>query len=133
MNTVTRSKYVTEQYSISTRDCHICIMIVRGGLEVCKPYACTVPLTSNLLVHACPLASDSKAARVRCPRYLRVNIRTYASRHTRVRASNEHTQYTRTRIYSVYTQASPTPKESGGLGYEASVSTARESRARTRA
>ena len=40
---------------------------------------CTVPLTSNLSVHACPLASDSKAARVRRPRYSRVNIRVYAS------------------------------------------------------
>ena len=40
---------------------------------------CTVPLTSNLLVHACPLASDSKAAHVRRPRYSRVNIRVYAS------------------------------------------------------
>ena len=49
------------------------------------------------------------------------------TRHTCVRASNERTQYTRTRIYSVYTQASPTPKESGGLGYKASVSTARAS------
>ena len=38
-----------------------------------------MPLTSNLSVHACPLASDSKAARVRHPRYSRVNIRAYAS------------------------------------------------------
>ena len=59
-------------------------------------------------------------------------VREYNTRHTRVRTSNERTQYTRTRIYSVYTQASPTPKESGGLGYEASVSTARESRERVR-
>ena len=43
------------------------------------PTSCTVPLTSNLSVHACPLASDSKAARVRRPRYSRVNIRAYAS------------------------------------------------------
>ena len=40
-----------------------------------------MPLTSNLSVHACPLASESKAARVRRPRYSysRVNIRAYAS------------------------------------------------------
>ena len=38
-----------------------------------------MPLTSNLSVHACPLASDSKAARVRRPRYSRVNIRAHAS------------------------------------------------------
>ena len=39
----------------------------------------TVSLTSNLSVHECPLASDSKATRVRRPRYSRVNIRMYAS------------------------------------------------------
>ena len=60
-------------------------------------------------------------------------VRECNTRHTRVRTSNERTQYTRTRIYSVYTQASTTPKESGGLGYEVSVSTAREFRARVRA
>ena len=49
-----------------------------------------------------------------------------------MRTINERTQYTRTCIYSVYTQASPTQKESGGLGYEASVSTGRESRERVR-
>ena len=38
-----------------------------------------MPLTSNLSVHACPLASDSKAARVRRPRYSHVNIRAYVS------------------------------------------------------
>ena len=38
-----------------------------------------MPLTINLSVHACPLASHSKAARVRRPRYSRVNIRACAS------------------------------------------------------
>ena len=35
--------------------------------------------TNNLSVHVCPLASDSKAARVRRPRYSRVNIRAHVS------------------------------------------------------
>ena len=60
-----------------------------------------MPLTSNLSsVYACPLASDSKAACVRCPRYLRVNIRTYASaiRVTRVCARVTSARSTRERV-----------------------------------
>ena len=39
----------------------------------------TVLLTSSLSVHACPLASDSKATRVPRPRNSRVNFRAHAS------------------------------------------------------
>ena len=73
--------------------------------NTCKnsPTSCTVytvPLTSNLSVHACPLASDSKAARVRRPRYSRVNIRAYASaiRVTRVCARVTSARSTRERV-----------------------------------
>ena len=51
--------------------------------------------------------------------------------HSRV-TRKPHACDARTCIYSIYTQASPTSKESGGLGYEASVSTAHESRAHVR-
>ena len=102
-------------------------------LKLGHVHTCTVPLTSNLSVHACPLASDSKAARVRRPRYSRVNIRAHASAIHVTRVCTLVTSARSTHECSVYTQASPTPKESGGLGYEASVSIARESRARVQA
>ena len=79
----------------------------------------TVPLTSNLSVHACPLASDSKAARVRRPRYSRVNIRTYAStiRVTRVCARVTSARSTRERV-SIASIPRPLPprKKVEGLG-----------------
>ena len=55
-----------------------------------------MPLISNLSVHACPLASDSKAARVR----RRVNIRAYARaiRVTHVRARVTSTRSARERV-----------------------------------
>ena len=78
-----------------------------------------MPLTSNLSVHACPLASDSKAARVRCPRYLRVNIRAYASaiRVTRVCARVTSARSTHERI-SIASIPRPLPprKKVEGLG-----------------
>ena len=80
---------------------------------------CTVPLTSNLSVHACPLASDSKAARVRRPRYSRVNIHAYASaiRVTRVCARVTSARSTRERI-SIASIPRPLPprKKVEGLG-----------------
>ena len=79
----------------------------------------TVPLTSNLSVHACPLASDSKAARMRRPRYSRVNIRVYASaiRVTRVCARVTSTRSTRQRV-SIASIPRPLPprKKVEGLG-----------------
>ena len=78
-----------------------------------------VPLTSNLSVHACPLASDSKAARVRRPRYSRVNIRAYASaiRVTRVCARVTSARSTRERV-SIASVPRPLPprKKVEGLG-----------------
>ena len=82
-------------------------------------YACTVPLTSNLSVHACPLASDSKAARVRRPRYSRVNIHAHASamRVTCVCAQVTSTRSTRERV-SIASIPRPLPprKKVEGLG-----------------
>ena len=82
-------------------------------------YACTVPLTSNLSVHACPLASDSKAARVRRPRYSRVNIRAHASAMhvTCVCARVTSTRSTRERV-SIASIPRPLPprKKVEGLG-----------------
>ena len=79
----------------------------------------TVPLTSNLSVHACPLASDSKAARVRRPRYSRVNIRAYASaiRVTRVCAQVTSARSTCERV-SIASIPRPLPprKKVEGLG-----------------
>ena len=79
----------------------------------------TVPLTSNLSVHACPLASDSKATRVRCPRYTRVNIRAYAStiRVTRMCARVMSARSTRERV-SIASIPRPLPprKKVEGLG-----------------
>ena len=79
----------------------------------------TVPLTSNLSVHVCPLASDSKAARVRRPRYSRVNIRAYASaiRVTRVCARVTSARSTRERV-SIASIPRPLPprKKVEGLG-----------------
>ena len=80
-----------------------------------------MPLTSNLSVHACPLASDSKAARVRRLRYSysRVNIRAYASaiRVTRVCARVTSARSTRERI-SIASIPRPLPprKKVEGLG-----------------
>ena len=95
----------------------------RGGWVLnayCLHTKCsTVPLTSNLSVHACPLASDSKAARVRCPRYSRVNIRAYASaiRVTRVCARVTSARSTRERV-SIASIPRPLPprKKVEGLG-----------------
>ena len=76
-------------------------------------------LTSNLSVHACPLTSDSKAARVRRPRYSRVNIRGYASamRVTRVCARVTSARSTHERI-SIASIPRPLPprKKVEGLG-----------------
>ena len=80
-----------------------------------------MPLTSNLSVHACPLASDSKAARVRRPRYSysRVNIRAYASaiHVTRVCARVTSARSTRERV-SIASIPRPLPprKKVEGLG-----------------
>ena len=78
-----------------------------------------MPLTSNLSVHACPLASDSKAARVRRPRYSRVNIRAHASaiRVTRVCARLTSARSTRERV-SIASIPRPLPprKKVEGLG-----------------
>ena len=78
-----------------------------------------MPLTSNLSVHACPLASDSKAARVRRPRYSRVNIRVYASaiRVTRVCTRVTSARSTRERV-SIASIPRPLPprKKVEGLG-----------------
>ena len=78
-----------------------------------------MPLTSNLSVHACPLASDSKAARVRRPRYSRVNIRAYASaiRVTRMCARVTSARSTRERL-SIASIPRPLPprKKVEGLG-----------------
>ena len=78
-----------------------------------------MPLTSNLSVHACPLASDSKAACVRPPRYSRVNIRAYASaiRVTRVCAQVTSARSTRERV-SIASILRPLPprKNVEGLG-----------------
>ena len=82
-------------------------------------YAHTVPLTSNLLVHACPLASDSKAVRVRRPRYSRVNIRAYASaiRVTRVCARVTSARSTRERVsIASIPRLLPSRKKVEGLG-----------------
>ena len=74
---------------------------------------------SNLLVHACPLASDSKAARVRRPRYSRVNIRAYVSalRITCVCARVTSARSTRERV-SIASIPRPLPprKKVEGLG-----------------
>ena len=78
-----------------------------------------MPLTNNLSVHACPLASDSKAARVRRPRYSRVNIRAYASaiRVTCVCARVTSARSTRERV-SIASIPRPLPlqKKVEGLG-----------------
>ena len=78
-----------------------------------------MPLTSNLSVHACPLASDSKAARMRRPRYSRVNIRAHASaiRVTRVCARLTSARSTRERV-SIASIPRPLPprKKVEGLG-----------------
>ena len=78
-----------------------------------------MPFTSNLSVHACPLASDSKAARMRRPRYSRVNIRTHASaiRVTRVCARVTSARSTRERV-SIASIPRPLPprKKVEGLG-----------------
>ena len=82
-------------------------------------YIYTVPLTSNLLLHACPLASDSKATRVRCPRYSRVNMRAHASAMyvTRVCARVTSARSTRERV-SIASIPMPLPprKKVEGLG-----------------
>ena len=91
---------------------------ITAGMRSIRSIA-TVPLTSNLSVHACPLASDSKAARVRRPRYSRVNIRAYASaiRVTRVCARVTSTRSTRERV-SIASIPRPLPprKKVEGLG-----------------
>ena len=91
---------------------------ITAGMRSIRSIA-TVPLTSNLSVHACPLASDSKAARVRRRRYSRVNIRAYASaiRVTRVCARVTSTRSTRERV-SIASIPRPLPprKKVEGLG-----------------
>ena len=76
-----------------------------------------MPLTSNLSVHACPLASDSKAARVRHPRYSHVNSRAHASamRVIRVctRATNARSTRERVSIASIPLPLPPRKKVEG--------------------
>ena len=76
-----------------------------------------MPLTSNLSVHACPLASDSKAARVRCPRYSRVNIHAHVSamRVTRVcaRVTSARSTHERVSIASIPRPLPPRKKVEG--------------------
>ena len=105
--------------SIDTWDCKVFFTGNQLYLMSLWNYACTVPLTSNLSVHTCPLASDSKAARVRRPRYSRVNIHAHASamRVTCVCARVTSTRSTRERV-SIASIPRPLPprKKVEGLG-----------------
>ena len=118
--TVRRTRQIMHLHSTDTSS-HMCDMYIRRiGMHVgIVVQSSTVLLTSNLSVYACPLVSDSKAARMRRPRYSRVNIRVHASamRATCVCARVTSARSTRKRV-SIASIPRPLPprKKVEGLG-----------------